>query len=150
MTAGDILTPLVLMTLGVTLAIYSKQAGVGFCRLGKTIWRINTFGLTDMRWFYSEERAPRTMRLMGIVLCLMGIMASILSYLSLSGPNSFAAMRQANNYLSTAYGKQGGETSFSCTTSGANDVIVRYRYGQRQGNLRGSWDGHKYIFTQVQ
>ena len=148
MTAYDILAPLGLIILGVVLALFSQQAGVAFCRFGKAIWKVSTLGLTDMHWFYSEEKAPRTMKVMGIVLCFIGAVVALLSYVSLHGPNSLAAMRQADDYLIGVYGRTDGDTSFTCTTSDTSEMRVRYEYGDRHGNLRASWDGQKYNFSQ--
>ena len=151
MTATDILLPLFLITFGIALIRYSKQAGIWFCRIGKANWKISTFGLTDMHWFYNEERAPRSMRTMGIVLCLIGILTAAYSIVSLSGPNSFAAMRQAQGYLEKTYGESSKGYSFSCNAipNEPNGVIVHYKYSGKQGDLHASWDGSKYTFIEA-
>lgn len=149
MTIYDILVPLSLIVAGAVLTFYSQKAGIAFCRLGKANWKMTTFGLTDMHWFYPEDKAPRTMKLMGVVLCIIGVLIALLSYISLHGPNSFAAMRQADGYLIGIYGKASGETSFTCATSSTEDTVVHYQYGDQKGNLRATWDGSKYTFTKV-
>jgi hypothetical protein len=45
---------------GLACIVFAQKIGVGFCRLGKSIWKITTFGLTDMHWFYREAKAPFT------------------------------------------------------------------------------------------
>ncbi len=67
------LLPIVLSAIGVSFIIFSHKIGIYFCRIGKLIWRIGTLGLTDMRWFYREERAPFTFRIMGVVITLTSI-----------------------------------------------------------------------------
>jgi hypothetical protein len=151
MTATDIFLPLGFLVLGIVMAIFSKQVGIVFCRLGKAIWKILTFGLTDMHWFYNEERAPRTMQRLGMVLCVIGFVFAGYSIVSLSGPNSFAAMRQAQSYLKKTYGDSINGYSFSCNSipNEANGVIVHYKYSGKQGDLHASWDGSKYTFTEA-
>jgi hypothetical protein len=145
-----ILLPTCLLVLGILALIYRRQAGLLFCRLGKATWRISTFGLTDMHWFYPEDRAMRTGLLLGLTLCLFGVIFGSASVLSLSGPNSFAAMYQAEAYLKKTYGASNDIHSLSSKVvlGSTNDVIIHYESSQKAGNLRASWDGTKYIFTQ--
>jgi hypothetical protein len=144
-----ILLPICLLISGIFALIYRQQAGLLFCRVGKAIWRVSTFGLTDMHWFYPEDRAPRIGVQLGLILCLFGIIFGSFSTLSLSGPNSFAAMYQAQTYLKKTYGdsNDGYSLSSKAIPGAANDVIVHYEYSGKVGNLRASWDGKKYNFT---
>ena len=145
-----ILLPIGLIISGILGIIYPKQAGLLFCKTGKGIWRISTLGLTDMHWFYREERASWIGRFLGIMLCFFGITFGTLSIFSLSGPNSFAAMYQAENYLKKTFGNSNDGYSLSChaVPDKANDEFVHYRYSGKTGNLRASWDGKRYIFTE--
>jgi hypothetical protein len=142
--------PYVFVIFGLIVAVYSQQAGLLFCKAGKAIWKISTFGLTDMHWFYPEDKAPRVMRQTGICFCLIGMVFVALSIYSLSGPNSFAAMSQAQDYLEKTYGDSQDGYSFSCHAipNETNGVIVHYEYSGKTGNLHASWDGKKYIFAQ--
>jgi len=90
------------------------------------------------------------MRMMGIVLCLIGIVCATYSIVSLSGPNSFAAMRQAHAFLEKTFGDSTNGYSLSCKTipNEVNGVIVHYEYLEKEGNLHGTWDGSKYTFTE--
>ena len=87
---------------------------------------------------------------MGIVLCLVGVVLGVLSFISLSGPNSLAAMRQARSYLKEVYGYSKDGYSFSChnVPDQKDTVIVHYKYSGKEGNLRASWDGSKYTFIE--
>ena len=70
-TTQQILGSVACFLIGLTLIVFAKRIGLGFCRVGKVIWKMMTFGLTDMHWFYREESAPTTFRVMGVI--LMGI-----------------------------------------------------------------------------
>ena len=149
MHAIDIL-PLGFILAGISALLYQTEAGLLFCRIGKWTWRISTFGLTDMRWFYPEDRARRIGLKLGLMFCLFGICFGTFSLMSLSGPNSFAAMRQAQDYLKKSYGASSNGYSFSCRSvpGAGNDVIVHYEYSGKVGDLRGSWDGSQYKFSE--
>jgi hypothetical protein len=85
---------------------------------------------------------------MGVVLIIIGVLLGVLSYFSLHGPNSLAAIRQADDYLIGMYGRTEGETSFTCALANSDELKVHYKYGDRHGDLRASWDGKKYTFSQ--
>ena len=53
--------------------LFASPIGIGFCRLGKAIWRFGTFGLTDMAKLYPENKAPMLFRIFGIFLILWDI-----------------------------------------------------------------------------
>jgi hypothetical protein len=99
MTAAEfidfIILPIFVLAFGIACFVFPKQTGVGFCRLGRRIWKLTTFGLTDMRWFYPEDKAPSLFRLSGIFVILLGVWLVIVSALSFFGPGSFYAMREA-------------------------------------------------------
>jgi hypothetical protein len=145
-----ILLPICLLVSGVLALIYRQQAGLLFCRVGKAIWRVSTFGISDMHWFYPEDKSPRIGLLLGLMLCFFGITFGSISVMSFSGPNSFAAMYQAEDYLKKTYGDSKDGYSLSCHAAPdkANDEIVHYTYSAKTGNLRASWDGKKYTFTE--
>ena len=61
---------------------WSAPLGIGFCRLGKAVWRIGTFGLVDMASIYDEASAPRNFRRLGIVNCVMGLILIVIAWLT--------------------------------------------------------------------
>ena len=146
-----LLVPLIFLPLGILFAIFPNQSGLIFCRLGKATWRISTFGLTDMHWFYREDKVPRSMRRIGIGFILMGVLFTTLIIFSFCGPNSLAAMREAGDFLKTSYGPSSGGCSLSCKSlpDGSNDVVVHYKYAGRKGDLHGVWNGKHYLFTEL-
>jgi len=73
-TADTIITAAVIFVIGLSFVLFSKKIGVGFCRLGKAIWKSGTIGPTDMHWFYKEDRAYVTFRIAGIVLLGMSFL----------------------------------------------------------------------------
>jgi hypothetical protein len=103
-----------------------------------------------MRWFYPENNAGRIGLRLGLILSLSGIIFGSFSALSLSGPNSFAAMYQSQTYLKQVYGDSKGNWSLSTTpvAGSVNDMIVHYKYSEKTGNLHATWDGKEYTFTQ--
>jgi len=60
------------VVIGDVMLILAKPIGVAFCRLVKANWRMLTFGKTDMARYYSEQRAPITMRIVGAGLLVLG------------------------------------------------------------------------------
>lgn len=148
MTIFALLLAVGMLVLGVLALVFSQQAGLFFCRMGKASWRMSTFGLTDMRWFYREERASNTGRRLGLLLCIMGFFWGAIAVLALSGPNSFAAMSQAQSFLKGKYGGSLGY-SFTCkTTADPRNLIVHYKYGGKEGDLVATWDGKAYQFAE--
>ncbi len=135
---------------GVLALIYREQAGQLFCKVGKASWKASTLGLTDMHWFYPEQKARRIGLQIGLMLCLFGVVFGSLAVMALSGPNSFAAMSQAYDFLKGTYGNSSSGYSFSCHSvpDTENDVIIHYKYSDKVGDLRASWDGKKYVFTE--
>jgi hypothetical protein len=144
-----IVLPVCLIFAGILGVIYRERAGLIFCKVGKAIWKISTLGLTDMHWFYPEEKARRIGLQLGLMLCFFGFIFGATSLASFSGPGSFAAMYQAEGYLKNRYGDS-SEYSFSsrAVPDKASDEIVHYEYSGKKGNLRASWDGKKYTFTE--
>lgn len=144
-----ILIPLVFIVLGVLCLRFPKQLGIAFCRVGKLIWRIGTLGLTDMRWFYPEDKAPRMMKIAGICLILGSLLFTGLYAASFSGPGSLSAMREANDYLGRAYGSAGEiwNVAVSQDDSEAKVVTIKYVYGNNKGTLKGIWNGKTYDFS---
>jgi len=145
----ELILPILFIALGLAMVIYPEQLGRGFCKLGKAIWKVSTFGLTDMRWFYPEDKAPKIFRLMGVFWILFGVIFLCFIGVSFFGPNSFAAMREAKIYLKDYHGASATGWSFSASEGdqGENSVIVRYRYGEHTGSLLGIWNGDKYEFA---
>lgn len=90
-------------------------------------------GLTDMHWFYPEDKVSRVGRGLGIILVVVGLPLTAVSAASLFPPNSFAAMRQAETYLHTQYGDSNGEASLSCNPMDKSDkVVIKYEYAEKQ------------------
>lgn len=129
--------------------VYAQRIGPAFCRLGKAIWRTSTLGLTDMRWFYPEEKAPKIFRIFGVALILFSIPWGIIAVASVSGPGAFAAMRESRSYLSERHGSAGSwQLSTQSISSSESDYLVTYRYGDQAGILRAIWKGDHYEFSE--
>lgn len=146
MDAFETVLPLVIVFMGLLFILFPQQIGLGFCRLGKAIWSHGTFGLTDMRWLYPENEAPRMFRSMGIIMLLGGSIFCVVWFGLGSGPNDFTAIRQAREYLKSEYGKSPGGWSLSSRentidpknpTSGY--CMVDYRYAGHSGTLKAIW-----------
>jgi len=143
-----VISPIVV---GIIMLIFAKPVGIVFCRLGKAIWKHATFGLTDMAFFYPEDRAPMMMRLVGGGFLVFGIIFVFLTMFPLKGPNQFKAMYEAEGYLSHAYGSSNGSWSLQAKRELADNsvVVINYRFGQHSGKLRGEWTGESYKFTEI-
>ena len=115
MRASVLILPIIFILFGCACLIFPRQIGVGFCKLGKWIWKTSTFGLTDMRWFYPEDKAPALFRIFGLFLLAGGILFMALFLVSFSGPGSLFAMREASIYLDKSYGHSGGSWSISAS-----------------------------------
>jgi hypothetical protein len=110
---------------------------------------MSTFGLTDMRWFYPEDKAPKIFQILGIALVLFSILWGIFAVLSVSGPRAFAAMRESRAYLKEHYGSATNwSLSTQSATSGEADYLVIYRYGDHTGKLHAAWKGDRYAFSE--
>jgi hypothetical protein len=145
------LLPVALLVMGVFSIIHPEQVGLGFCRLGKANWKATTFGLTDMHWFYREEKARRIGIQIGAMFCLFGLILGIFFVLSICGPDSFAATAQAQSYLQQKYGSAQRHSSFwtKDAPDKPNSVLIHYRYGEKTGDLQATWNGTNYIITEV-
>jgi len=66
---------LAFVVVGAAMALFNRPLGVGFCRVGKRVWRNSPIdpGQRALDRIYDERRAPRVMRLLGIVLILQGV-----------------------------------------------------------------------------
>ena len=146
----EFIISIALLSAGIFCLIWPRQIGVAFCHLGKASWRVSTFGLTDMRWFYPEEKAPKIFRSFGMALILFGVIWGIIAIVSVSGPGAFAAMRESRGYLKEQYGAVSSyNLSAHAAPSGNGDYVVIYRYGQRNGNLHATWKGDHYVFSET-
>jgi len=131
------------------MTIFPKQFGIGFCRIGKMIWKFGTFGITDMRWFYPEDKAPIFFRRGGPVCILIGIVYSVIVFLSFTGPNPLALFRETEIYLHEKYGQsnENSRTSFQISTE--SEDLISYSYNGKEGKLIVKWNGELYLFTEV-
>ena len=71
-----------MLLIGIVLIRWNRPLAIGFCRIGKAIWRVGTFGLTDMGWIYDENTAPKAFKLLGIVSVLQGMILIIIAWVS--------------------------------------------------------------------
>jgi hypothetical protein len=145
----EILFPLPFLILGFLFTFYREKAVIGFCRLGKAIWRHSTFGLTDMAFFYQEERAKKTFRLLGPIFLCVGLMLCWFSYLSFSGPGTFAAMRESRSFLASIYEDAGTWKVSGSTAADDGSVDIDYQYGSHIGKLHAVWVKDHYIFAAI-
>jgi hypothetical protein len=68
----------IFFALGVLMAVFHRPVGIGFCRLGKSIWSKTDVPIArdmakEMIKLYDEKKAPRIMLLLGIVFAVQGI-----------------------------------------------------------------------------
>jgi hypothetical protein len=146
----EFVIPLVFLGFGIACIVRPQQVGVAFCRLGKATWKISTFGLTDMRRFYPEEKAGSIFRKLGIGFVVLSIPWVFIAFFSFSGPGALAAMRESRGYLSAHYGSAGRwKLSTESVPSAESDYLVTYRYGERVGILRATWQGDHYVFSEL-
>ena len=130
----EIQPPIIFILIGLLMTFFPDQFGLVFCRLGKMIWKFGTLGLTDMRWFYPEDKAPATFRRMGPFFILIGIIFAGIVLLSFSGPNPFALSREIEIYLHEKYGpSEYSNINFQTSTEPEN--IINYRYNGNTGQL---------------
>jgi hypothetical protein len=147
MTLENYLILLGLFSAGVSLYKFNQIAGTVFCHLGKLSWWVSTFGLLDMSRFYDEKRSGEVMKVGGIVLCFAGLFYGVFEYVTLDGPNGFAAMRQAESYVNKADGNENEYSEETCFSLTDKQVTVTLIYGDKKRVLNGIWDGKQYIFT---
>lgn len=149
MTEFLIFSPILLIA-GVLCLKYPRQIGIAFCRLGKAIWRVGTFGITDMAFFYPEAKAPRVFKTAGIMLIIFSIPFGVIGVLSLSGPGELDAMRECSGYLKSTYGatNKDWELSARSADTGLDDYFIDYRYDDHKGTLRATWKSDHYIFIE--
>ena len=152
-----IIVPIFFFVLGLSIAFFPRHIYKGFCKLGKSIWRTSTFGLTDMSIFYPENKEPIFIRLFGIMISIIGVIfLSIWLYFGV-GPNSFNAMRQASGYLKSKYGNSSSYafSSSENTIDSKNPLdgycLIKYKYAGHTGTLRAKWTKNRcFIFEENQ
>jgi hypothetical protein len=145
----EILFPIPFLVIGVAATFFHERAAEWFCRAGRALWRRTTFGLTDMAPFYQEEQAKRVFRLLGPLFLCGGLFATWMTVQSLSGPNTWAAMRQARSYVEAKHAASGGGWKFSASSKSDDTVEVTYRYGTAHGRLLATWKTNHYEFTEL-
>jgi hypothetical protein len=66
---------IVFFVLGILMAAFCRPLGIGFCKVGKRIWKDNALGVpsrfTD--FIYDEKGAARIMLFLGIVFAVQGV-----------------------------------------------------------------------------
>ena len=132
------------------MLIFAKPVGAAFCKFGKATWKVGTFGMTDMAFFYPEDKAPRIIRLVGGAFVVFGIMFLVLAGFPFKGPGQFKAMSEAKDYLNTTYGDSSGSWKFSSKSESSDDTVVRvdYSFGPHSGSLVGEWSVDHYKFSE--
>lgn len=145
----EILFPVPFLVIGVAATFFRERAAEWFCRAGRALWRRTAFGLTDMAPFYQEEQAKRVFRLLGPVFLCAGLLVAWTSVQSFSGPNTWAAMRQARGYVEAKHGDSGRGWEFSASSRSDDTVEVTYRYGTAHGRLLATWKNDHYEFTEL-
>lgn len=145
----EILFPLPFLAIGIAATFFRERTAEWFCRFGRALWRRTTFGLTDMAAFYQEEQAKRVFRLLGPVFLCAGLLVAWASVQSFSGPNTWAAMRQARSYVEAKHGASSGGWKFSASSRSDDTVEISYRYGAKEGRLLAIWKTDHYEFTEL-
>ncbi len=148
---GELVLSFVMLAIGIVGLARPRKVGIAFCRLGKATWRLGTFGLTDMRFFYPENQAQRIGRGIGAFGVFIGISFGAFATLSLHGPGMFAAIRQSRIYLEKTYGPSDGNWSLSANIGawGDTDYVVEYRFADHHGNLNAHWTGKEYVISEI-
>jgi len=67
------------LLVGVLLFLKAETIGSGFCKVGRAIWKVGTFGLTDMKAFYQEAHARIVFRIFGVVLVVGSLVFACIS-----------------------------------------------------------------------
>jgi len=65
----------VFVVIGITMIVLRRTIGIGFCKLGKLMWRNNPFQIPS-EWtdeIYDERTAPRNMLILGTSLAVGGV-----------------------------------------------------------------------------
>jgi hypothetical protein len=93
----EVIVPTIFLILGTLFAVFPRRSGLIFSTIGRWTWRIGTFGLTDMRWFYPDDRKPNTMRLLGIGWILMAIVGTLFRWLIMGDHPSRAEDSESRN-----------------------------------------------------
>ncbi len=65
--------------IGVVFFVYAEWIGKLFCKLGKLIWRLGTFGLTDMNMFYQDAHAKIVFKMFGVLFMIGAIVFAAFS-----------------------------------------------------------------------
>lgn len=138
---------LVCFIIGLAALFFPRPTKLLFCRIGRTIWRIVTFGLTDMRWFYREDGGHTLFRVFGALCAATSAAILTFSITSISKPTSFGAVLQARRHLERIYGKtsryrfnaQRSENTIDPKTPMTGYCLVHYDYDGRKGTLKGIW-----------
>lgn len=144
----EILFPIPFLAIGIAATFFRERTAEWFCRAGRAMWRNGTFGLTDMAPFYQEEQTKRVFRLLGPIFLCAGLFSAWTSVQSFSGPNTWAAMRQARSYVAAKHSASGG-WEFSASSRPDDTVEIAYRYGAKHGRLLGTWKIDHYEFTEL-
>ena len=55
------------LILGILFIVKAQAIAKGFCAFGKWIWRVSTFGATDMGAFYQVDKTASTFKLFGVI-----------------------------------------------------------------------------------
>ncbi len=102
-----------------------------------------------MAYFYQEERAKKTFRLLGPIFLCVGLMLCWVSYLSFSGPGAWAAMRESRSFLAAKYENAGTWKVSANTAAEDGSVDVDYQYGTHTGKLHAVWAKDHYVFAEI-
>lgn len=144
----EILVPIPFLVIGIAATFFRERAAEWFCRAGRASWRAGTFGLTDMAPLYREEMAKQVFRLLGPLFLCAGLFVGWMGVQSFSGPNSWAAIRQARAYVEVQHHASGG-WKFSASSKPDDTVEITYRYGEKRGRLLATWKTDHYEFTEL-
>ena len=63
------------IVIGVAMAVFNRPIGVGFCRIGRHMWKNNNpFGTSsDFDVLFDEKKVPKAMLFLGIVFAIEGV-----------------------------------------------------------------------------
>ena len=141
--------PIIFILIGVISLLFPEKVGIGFCKFGKLFWRIVTFWLTDMRWFYKEEKAPKTFHKLGYIFTILGVFHLGLIVYSYFGPNYLALSRETQAYLRNMYVSLKESYNISIPIDSKQEKVIHYRYNGVSGTLIGEWSVDHYNFKNL-
>jgi hypothetical protein len=84
MKADELYVSIASFVVGVLFLAFPRAIGVGFCRIGKAVWKGHEghyFGQDSVQRVYDETKAPGRFRFLGIIFLIQAVVVFVLSSL---------------------------------------------------------------------